>query len=199
MSKMQKVLERFDTKELARHGDPACYRRRAAGFLALYDQLRGGEAFTTSFAGLWLDALSRVDGNLLWDQRDAAAHAMVVAMKAELPCYPLVAAQFAKDMERLYSREERTRGYLGDLQAAARFEMARLRIEMGWMLPGLHPEWRHAKRMYDFSREKLQALWDEAHPQPKVKMVEKHIHHTNTVYQPAPMVVPGPNGKFGGF
>lgn len=199
MSKMQQVLAKFDTRELARHGDPARYRRRAAEFLALYDRLRAGEAFTEDFARLWLEAMSRVSGNLLAAQKEPAAEAMILAMKAELPCYAQIAAQFAKDMDRLYNREERNSDNLSDLQVSSRFEMARLRIEMGWMLPGLHAEWRNAKRMYDFSREKLQALWDEAHPQPKVIVKEQHHHHTDTVYQQVPMMAPGPNGKYGGF
>lgn len=199
MSKMQQVLAKFDTRELARHGDPARYRRRAAEFLALYDRLRAGGAFTEDFARQWLDALSRIFSNLLRPQKEQAAEAMILAMKAELPCYAQVAAQFAKDMDRLYNREERNSDNLSDLQTAAWFEMARLRIEMGWMLPGLHAEWRNAKRMYDFSREKLQALWDEAHPQPQVIVKEQHHHHTDTVYQQVPMMAPGPNGKYGGF
>jgi len=199
MSKMQQVLAKFDTRELARHGDPARYRRRAAEFLALYDRLRAGEAFTEDFARQWLDALSRIDGNLLRPQKEPAADAMIAAMKAELPCYAQVTAQLAKDMDRLYNREERNSYNLSCLQGAARLAMAHLRMEKGWLARVSDPAWAEAKRMFNFSREKLGELWDAAHPQPQVIVKEQHHHHTDTVYQQVPMMAPGPNGKYGGF
>jgi hypothetical protein len=179
-------LTRFDTRELARHGDPARYRRRVAEFLALYERLRAGEAFTDDFSRLWLDALAHLELAQYWRRRDDLAAAIVATMKAELPCYAQVGAQLAKDMNRLYDYEERTRENYWRLRVSGRLEMARLRIDKGWLLPSLDPAWRNARRMQAFAQAKLDEMWEEAHPRPQVKVVEKHIHHTQTIYQPVP-------------
>ncbi|MFG1187897.1 hypothetical protein [Xanthobacter aminoxidans] len=192
MSKMSDLLAGYDDRSLARQGDPVRYRMRVSQFLALYDRLLAGEEFNGEFAGQWLDALSRLDGNLVHVETKSFAEAMLAVMRQELPCYGTVAAQFAQDLDRLFNREERTSENLGFLQIAAAFEIARIKTVKGWHARLGDAEWRFAREMFSFSVERLKAIWDEAHPKPQV--VHQVYVAPQPMVQPVPMGVPSYKG-----
>jgi len=192
MSKMSDLLAGYDDRSLARQGDPVRYRMRVSQFLALYDRLVAGEEFNGEFAGQWLDALSRLDGNLVHVETKSFAEAMLAVMRQELPCYGTVAAQFAQDLDRLFNREERTSENLGFLQIAAAFEIARIKAVKGWHARLGDAEWRFAREMFSFSVERLKAIWDEAHPKPQV--VHQVYVAPQPMVQPLPMGVPSYKG-----
>lgn len=192
MSKMSDLLAGYDDRALARRGDPARYRKRVSEFLALYDRLLAGEEFSEEVTRPWLDALTRVGTNLVHVDSKAVAEAMLAAMRAELPCYDTVAAQFAKDLDRLFNHEERTSDNLSDLQTTALFEMARIKTVKGWHARLGDAEWRLAREMFSFSVERLKAIWDEAHPKPQV--VHQVYVAPQPMVQPVPMGVPSYKG-----
>lgn len=190
-NQMNELLRQQDTEALARNGDPAIYRRLCADFLSTYDLMRS-EGATASPAEMtaMLDRLTLARRAQLLPATRFCRQAWV-ALRDDLDPQALVRLMVHArvDMERLYRDEERTVENLRDLVTRSMLLMAHVRAEKGLLGSRFNEDWRLARRRRAFASGRLQAIWDEAHPQPQVVQVT----HTPIVHQ---HVAPTPSGRW---
>ncbi|MFG1223773.1 hypothetical protein [Xanthobacter wiegelii] len=190
-NQMNELLHQQDTERLAREGDPAIYRRLCADFLSTYDLMRS-QGVTTSPA-----AMTEVLNRLTLARRAQLLPATRfcrqawVALRDDLDPQVLIRLMVhaREDMERLYRDEERTAENLRDLVTRSILLMAHVRAEKGLLGSRFNAGWRLARRRRAFASGRLQAIWDEAHPQPQVV----HVTHTPIIHQ---HVAPTPSGRW---
>lgn len=188
---MEELLRQQDTAKLVRKADPAVYRRLCVDFFSAYDLMRS-EGATASPATMtaMLDRLTLARRAQLLPATRFCRQAWV-ALRDDLDRQALVRLMdhARADLERLYRDEERTVENLRDLVTRSILLMAHIRAEKGFLGCRFNSQWRLARRRRAFASGRLQAIWDEDHPQPQVG----HVTHTPIVHQ---QVAPTPSGRW---
>lgn len=179
MTKLGKLLRRYDDRDLARHGNRARFLQRLESFMALYTDLLSKETVSSDDAGELLDRLTLVFGNIQDHTCKDLASAIVPVMKAEFSAWRTLRARIGADLHRLRTLSP-TSETVGHLKVRAACQMAILREELPFLARFSNAKVAEAKSLYTSAERWLLARYRLENP----VTVEYVQTSTGQPYQP---------------